>query len=146
LTAKKEKHDKPGEFDQYLGQLDMEQHPLWEEAWIGQDQSKFEQILFEMGADLDYGYDFRVCNYRARTTNQTEYGVRVGFKERTDKRWMSEMMAIEDVARNTVGGLSNALARVGMLESIGHTNPLLEIMHEGDIMEVGLTDVSIQKA
>lgn len=138
-----EKKNQPAEFDQYLGQLDMEHHPLWNEAWVGQDQKKFEQILHDMGADLNYGYDFRICMYRARISNKTEYGVRVGFKERTDKKWMSEMMSIEDVARNTVGGLSDALARVGMLESMGHTNPLLEIMHEGDVIDTGL-DVTIQ--
>lgn len=126
------KKNQPAEFDQYLGQLDMEQHPLWEEAWIGQNQEKFEQILHSMGADLAYGYDFRVCLHRARTSNKVEYGVRVGFKERTDKPWMTEMMAVEDIARLNVGGLSDAMARVGMLESLGMENPLNVAMREGD--------------
>lgn len=132
MTAKKERFDQPMQFDQYLGQLDMEQHPLWDEAWLGQDQQKFEKILHDLGADLNFGYDFRVCMYRARTTNKTEYGVRVGFKERTDKHWMNTMMGIEDVIRNNVGTLSDALARVGMIESLGIENPLNCAMAEGD--------------
>lgn len=132
MTAKKERFDQPMQFDQYLGQLDMEQHPLWEEAWLGQDQKKFEKILYDLGADLNFGYDFRVCMYRARTTNKTEYGVRVGFKERTDKHWMNTMMGIEDVIRNNVGTLSDALARVGMIESLGIENPLNSAMAEGE--------------
>lgn len=136
MAVKKEKFDQPMQFDQYLGQLDMENHPLWKEAWIGQDQKKFEQILHDMGADLSYGYEFRVCLHRARTSNKVEYGVRVGFKERTDKKWMSEMMAVEDIIRVNVGGLTNALARVGMLESLGATNPLNEAIEADEGIEV----------
>lgn len=131
-VMKEEKRNKPAEFDQYLGQLDLEQHPLWDEAWLGQNQEAFEKIMYDLGADLSYGYDFRICMYRARTSNKTEYGVRVGFKERTDKHWMDTMMGIEDIARNTVGTTTNALARVGMLESLGVENPLNNAMREGE--------------
>lgn len=113
---KKEKFDQPHEFDQYLGQLDMEKHPLWERAWKGQDQEAFEQILHDLGADLSHGYEFNVCFYRPRMSNQPEYGVRVSFKERTDKQWMDTMMDITDVLRNTTGSIT----RTGMVLSLNN--------------------------
>lgn len=120
----KEKFDQPMEFDQYLGQLDMEQHPLWDKAWKGQDQKAFEQILHELGADLKHGYDFRVCLYRSRMTNKVEYGVRVGFKERTDKWWERNMMAVSDIVRNT----KNSLRATGMREAMNEDSSLNEVM------------------
>lgn len=121
----KEKFDQPMDFDQYLGQLDMEQHPLWEKAWVGQDQQAFETILKDLGADLDFGYDFRVCIYRSRMfPNKVEYGVRVGFKERTDKWWQSNMMAVSDIVRNT----HNSLRATGMREALNEDSPLNDVM------------------
>lgn len=117
---KKEKFDQPHEFDQYLGQIDMEHHPLWEEAWVGQNKEKFEKILHDMGADLAYGYEFRVCLYRARTNNKVEYGVRVSFVERTDKWWISNMMSTSDIVRNT----KNSIRATGMRESLMEESPM----------------------
>jgi hypothetical protein len=121
---RKERFDQIGEFDNFLGQLDMELHPLWNKAWIGQDQKAFEQILHDMGADLSYGYDFRVCLYRARTSNKVEYGVRVSFKERTDKWWVSNMMDASDIIRNT----KCSIRATGMRESLPEDSPLFEVM------------------
>lgn len=117
---KKEKFDQPHEFDQYLGQIDMEHHPLWEKAWLGQDQQAFETILNDMGADLRYGYEFRVCLYRARTNNKVEYGVRVSFVERTDKWWVSNMMATSDIVRTT----KDSIRATGMRESLMEESPM----------------------
>lgn len=121
---KQEQFDQPMEFDNYLGQLDMELHPLWEKAWIGQDQKAFEQILHDMGADLTQGYDFRVCLHRARTSNKVEYGVRVGFRERTDKWWVDNMMATSDIVRNT----HNSLRATGMRQCLNEDSALNEVM------------------
>jgi hypothetical protein len=123
---RKEKFDQPMEFDQYLGQLDMEQHPLWKKAWIGQDKEAFDKILHDLGADLDYGYDFRVCLYRSRMTNKVEYGVRVGFKERTDKWWTSNMMDASDIVRNT----HDSIRATGMRQCLNEDSPLNEVMME----------------
>jgi hypothetical protein len=119
-----EKFDQPHDFDQYLGQLDMELHPLWEKAWIGQDKEAFETILHDMGADLAHGYDFRVCLHRARTSNKVEYGVRVGFRERTDKWWVDNMMATSDIVRNT----HNSLRATGMRQCLNEDSALNEVM------------------
>lgn len=121
---RKEKFDQVGEFDNFLGQIDMELHPLWNKAWIGQDQQAFEQILHDMGADLNYGYDFRVCLYRARTSNKVEYGVRVSFKERQDDWWVRNMMDTSDIVRNT----KCSIRATGMRESLNQDSPMLEVM------------------
>lgn len=122
----KEKFDQPMEFDQYLGQLDMERHPLWDKAWKCQDQKAFEQIMYDLGADLDYGYDFRVCIYRSRMTNKVEYGVRVSFKERTDKWWVDNMMCASDIVRNT----KDSIRATGMRQGLNADCALNEVMVE----------------
>lgn len=123
---RKEKFDQPMEFDQYLGQLDLERHPLWEKAWLGQDQQAFEKILHDFGADLDFGYDFRVCLYRSRMSNKVEYGVRVGFTERTDKFWLDNMMGISDIVRKT----KSSIRATGMRETLNEDSPLNDVMME----------------
>lgn len=122
----REKFDQPHDFDQYLGQLDMERHPLWEKAWIGQDKKAFETILSDLGADLKYGYEFNVCLYRSRMTNKVEYGVRVMFKERTDKWWVTNMMATSDIVRQT----HDSIRATGMRQAINEDSPLHEVMME----------------
>lgn len=113
----KERYNQEMMFDQYLGHLDLEKHPRWELAWNGQDQKVFEEILHDMGADLAYGYDFRVCHYRPRTGKQSEYGVRVGFKERTDSWWRENMMDVTDLTRY-VSENEGTVRAVGMIESL----------------------------
>lgn len=121
-----EKFDQPHEFDNYLGQLDMERHPLWDKAWKGQDQKAFEQILHDLGADLDYGYEFRVCLYRSRMSGKVEYGVRASFKERTDKWWVDNMMCTSDIVRNT----KDSIRATGMRMGLNEDCPLNEVMIE----------------
>lgn len=121
-----EKFDQPMEFDQYLGQLDMERHPLWNQAWVGQDKEAFEKILYDLGADLGYGYDFRVCLYRSRMTNKVEYGVRVGFRERTDNWWVDNMMGVSDIVRHT----HDSIRATGMREAMNEDSPLNDVMME----------------
>lgn len=135
----KERFDQPMEFDQYLGQLDMEQHPLWDKAWKGQDKQAFEQILHDLGADLSYGYDFRVCLYRSRMSNKVEYGVRVGFTERTDKWWVNNMMCASDIVRNT----HNSIRATGMRMALNEDSPLNEVMMEQAAKFVTLADIKV---
>lgn len=132
-----EKFDQPHDFDQYLGQIDMELHPLWETAWIGQDQKAFEEILFDLGADLKHGYDFRVCLYRSRMTNKVEYGVRVGFKERQDKWWVSNMMDASDIVRNT----HDSIRATGMRQCLNEDSPLNEVMMEIAAKQAIIVDI-----
>jgi hypothetical protein len=134
-----EKFDQPMEFDQYLGQLDMERHPLWEKAWLGQDQKAFEKILHDLGADLDFGYDFRVCLYRSRMTNKVEYGVRVGFRERSDKWWTDNMMDTSDIVRNT----HDSIRATGMRQCLNEDSALNEVMMEQAAKFVTLVDIKV---
>lgn len=129
--------DQPQMFDQYLTQLDLEMHPFWNTAWKGQNQDAFERILYDFGCDPEYGYSIEMGLARARRKDlkpyqQVEYGVVVRFKERTDPDW-AEFRAIEDIVRDNVGGLTAALARVGMIESLGSSaNPLNEAIENDD--------------
>lgn len=136
---RKEKFDQPMEFDQYLGQLDMERHPLWDKAWKGQDQKAFEKILQDLGADLDYGYEFTVCLYRSRMTNKVEYGVRVSFKERTDKWWTDNMMGTSDIVRNT----KDSIRATGMRQGLNEDSALNEVMMEQAAKYAVVVDIKV---
>lgn len=136
---KSEKTDQPMEFNQYLGQLDMERHPLWEAAWKGQNQDLFEKILYDLGADLSYGYAFNVCLYRSRMTNKVEYGVRVSFTERTDKWWVDNMMNVSDLVRET----KNSIRATGMRMALNEESPLNEVMLEQAAKTVGFFDIKV---
>jgi len=134
-----ERFDQPHDFDQYLGQLDMEHHPLWHDAWVGQDQKKFETILHDLGADLNYGYEFTVCLYRSRITNKVEYGVRVSFKERTDKWWVANMMCTSDIVRNT----HDSIRATGMRMGLNEDCPLNEAMKLSMAANVVVVDIKV---
>ena len=134
---KKERFDQPMEFDQYLGHIDLEQHPLWEKAWHGQDQEAFEQVLKDLGADISQGYAFSICLHRARTNNKVEYGMRVSFRERTDKEWVDTMMATSDIVRNT----HNSLRATGMRMGLNEDTPLNEAMMEQAAKLVTIADI-----
>lgn len=135
----KEKFDQPMEFDQYLGHMDLEQHPLWGDAWVGQDQEAFETVLHEMGADLRFGYEFTMCLHRSRTNNKVEYGMRVAFRERTDTDWMDNMMSTSDIVRNT----HNSLRATGMRMGLNEETPLNEAMMEQAAKLVTLADIKV---
>lgn len=122
----KEKFDQPHDFDQYLGHIDLEQHPLWDKAWHGQDQNAFEKVLSDLGADLAFGYAFDICLHRARTNNKVDYGMRVAFRERTDKHWVNTMMDASDIVRNT----HNSIRATGMRECLNSENGLNDAMIE----------------
>lgn len=136
---KNERFDQPMEFNQYLGHLDLERHPLWEKAWVGQDQTAFETVLNDLGADLSYGYDFNVCLYRSRMTNKVEYGMRVSFRERTDKAWMNSMMDVSDIIRT----VKCSIRATGMREAMNEDTPLYEAMVEQAARTVTLADIKV---
>lgn len=121
---KQERFDQPHLFDQYLGHQDLEKHPLWEKAWIGQDKEAFEQVIYDMGADLKYGYEFSVCLHRARTNNKVEHGMRVSFKERTDKAWMRDQMDVSDITRLE----TRSIVTTGMRLSLNEDRPAHQMM------------------
>lgn len=84
-------------FDQYLSFVDLEKLDDWHLAWKGQDKQKFEEILYNNGADLEFGWSVVEGLHRPRTSNQVDYGPRVTFKERSDKWWVRNMMSVEDI-------------------------------------------------
>lgn len=92
-------------FDQYLSLKDLELLEDWESVWLpiwkAQDEATFMQLLYQLGADLELGYEVDVCNHRPRTQKQTYYGVRFSFMERQDQYWKGHMMELEDVIRTT---------------------------------------------
>lgn len=86
------------EFDQYFSFFDLEQHPDWQEAWKSQDRERVTKILYSLGCDTNYGWEITVCSHRTRTTNQIEYGPRLGFKQRTDKNWIKNLTVEDQIA------------------------------------------------
>lgn len=134
---RQERFDQPHDFDNYLGQLDLELHPQWDEAWSKQDKQLFEKVLFDLGADVSFGYDFTVCLYRSRMTNKVEYGLRASFKERTDAWWTKNMMDTTDVVRNT----HNSIRATGMRIGLNDNTPLNEAMMEQAAKLVTIADI-----
>lgn len=122
---KAEKFDQHPIFDQFLSFVDLEKHPKWNKAWKEQNQEVFEEVLFDLGADVTQGWSISVCLHRPRTSNAAEYGPMVRFKERTDKGWES-YRDVSDIVRDT----ESSVARYGMKLSLGDGNCLNDLMVE----------------
>jgi hypothetical protein len=135
-----ERQEQPSVYDQYLGQGDLKLHPLWKNEWLTVahdednpflqghvDQKIFERILVELGADLPLGYASSVCMHRNRTSNAVTYGLRVTFKERTDKWWVDNMMSTSDLVRH-VSEREGSIRAVGMRESLMEESPMHSAM------------------
>lgn len=112
-----ERFEQPMLFDQYLGDVDLTYHPLWEDGLYEKDRKKFDKILCSLGADLAYGYEFVKGRYRTRFSQEQCDGVRICFKERTDKWWQQNMMDISDIVRY-VSENEGTIKAVGMRESL----------------------------
>lgn len=126
-----EKFDQDHDFDQYIGQLDLDTHPKWNQAWETQDKELFEKIIHYFGADITQGYLFEQVLYRARRTDltpsqQVEHGLVVRFKERTDAWWVKHMMSIEDIVRHT----QNSIRATGMRQCMNEDTPMNDVMME----------------
>lgn len=149
-----EKVNEYGEFDQYLTQLDLMLHPKWKEFVKG-DDSVFETILHDFGADLKFGFTSEVETVRARRKDlypyqQVQTGLVVRFRERRDKEWepyreITDIIRTNYVEGSGPGALTAALARVGMLESMGTTNPLNEAIEKDEGFEVGVEIIETEK-
>ena len=99
--------------NQYLSFLDLELLDDWEEAWKGQNEELFLQILHTNGADLNYGWNLEECLHRPRCSNQVEYGYVVRFRERQDKEF-EPYRAVEDIAKTD----PSSTVRAGMVNSL----------------------------
>lgn len=99
--------------NQYLSFLDLELLDDWEEAWKGQNEELFLQILHTNGADLRYGWSLEECLHRPRCSNQVEYGYVVRFRERQDKEF-EPYRAVEDIAKTD----PSSTVRAGMVNSL----------------------------
>lgn len=88
-------------FDQFLSFEDLKGWKNWDEVWKSMDISKVEELLYEAGVDLNYGWTIAVVNHRPRTSNKPFYGPRFQFKSRLDKEWVGKgMLSIEDIIEN----------------------------------------------
>ena len=101
------------EHNQYLSFLDLELLDDWEEAWKGQNEELFLQILHTNGMDLNYGWQLEECLHRPRCSNQVEYGYVVRFRERQDKEF-EPYRAVEDIAKTD----PSSTVRAGMVNSL----------------------------
>lgn len=137
-----EKFDQEHYFDQYIGFLDLDTHPKWQEIWDEQDEDRFKKVIAYFGADVEQGFMFDQCIYRARRTDltpsqQVEFGMVVRFKERTDKWWVDNMMSIEDVVRHT----QNSIRATGMRTGLNEDSPLHEVMMEQATRHAMIVDI-----
>ena len=110
--------------NQYLSFLDLEKIDGFIEAWKTQDEDKFVEILHTHGMDIEWGWDIDYALHRPRTSNQVEYGLRVTFKERTDKEF-EKYRCVEDLARDD----KSSVVRFGMVQSLNsgvHLNDAIE--------------------
>lgn len=98
-------------FNQYLSFLDLECHEDFKKVWSEQDKRGFEKVLMSMGADLNFGWEIKVCLHRSRFSEKVDYGPRITFKERTDKYWIKNGMQLEDIVRE----VDSTISRVGMI-------------------------------
>lgn len=138
----KEKFDQDHSFDQFIGQLDLDLHPRWKEAWVNQDKDLLEKILHYFGADVSHGYAFEQVIYRARRTDlypsqQVERGLIVRFKERTDPWWVKHMMSIEDIVRHT----ESSIRATGMRLCMNEETPMNDVMMEAASKLVTIVDI-----
>ena len=151
-----ERFEQPHDFDQYLGQGDLKLHPLWKNEWLSEvheenseflkghpDQKEFEQILFEMGADMKLGYESNVCMHRNRTSKDITYGLRVMFKERTDKWWIDNMMATSDIVRH-VGMTEGSIRTVGMRECLMEESSVYAAMVAAAEQHIIVADIKVK--
>jgi len=125
----KERFEQVGLFNQYLTQADLELHPDYDKALKTGDRKLFEKVLSDFGADLKYGYEEEIAHARARRSDllpsqQVSYGMLVRFKERTDKWWVDNMMAVEDIVDLT----KDSIRATGMREALNSASHLYDAM------------------
>lgn len=113
------------DFNQFLSFLDLEKLDNWKEAFNGQNEEMFNQILYTHGCDLSYGWAIETCLHRPRTSNMIEYGPVIRFKERSDKEF-EPYKAVEDIARDH----ESSFVRAGMQESLNSGLHLADFIEE----------------
>lgn len=131
----------PCEFNQYVSFIDMMKHPKWGDNGSVPETKVFEEILYEMGADLEYGYSVEVRAHRPRTDKRAITCEWVHFKERCDVVWMETGMAIEDVIRET----KSEISRVGMILALNQEKKVDEIQKLQLAERVINVDVKVQQ-
>lgn len=130
----------PCEFNQFLSFIDMMKHPKWGDNGSVPETKVFEEILYEMGADLEYGYSVEVRTHRPRTDKRAITCEWVHFRERNDDYWMNNGMAIEDVIRET----KSEISRVGMILALNQEKKVDELQKLQLAERVINVDVKVQ--
>ena len=75
---------------------DLMQYPPFKKAVQQENKEEFEKILFELGFDLEQGYEIIEILHRPITTNQAWYGSRIEGMERTDPVYIKSGNASRD--------------------------------------------------
>lgn len=131
----------PSEFDNYLSYIDLMKHPSWKEYEKEWSEDTLKQMLSDMGADLEYGYQVSICVHRPRTENRIRECERVTFRERRDKYWVDNYMATEDIARTD----KSSVVRYGMSLSLNKDSAIHEAMVRDLAKEVKNVDIVVSE-
>lgn len=90
---------------------DLMQFEKSREVLLNWDESKFLDILFEIGFDLEREIEKQVVNHRPLTTNKEFFGVRWVGEERKDKDWMESDYCTPDNKLEAIGVIDLELQR-----------------------------------
>jgi len=136
---KQENKIQPFEFNQFLSYIDLAKHPRWNEYAEFWKEDVLKELLYDMGADLSYGYETSMVTHRPRTENKVRHCQRVTFKEREDEFWINNYMQIEDVVRCT----GSEISRVGMLLAMNSERKANEVMVSKMAAQVQTVDIKV---
>lgn len=79
--------------------IDLMQVDKFKVAATHNDTAMMEEVLWELGLDINQPYTFNDCLHRALTTNIPVQGVRIEGYARSDKEWLNDKyVPIEDIA------------------------------------------------
>lgn len=109
----------PYYFNNYWSFSDLALHPFWKEALASNNTELMDTILYENGADIEYGWEFELGECASRISQRPCLG-RVVFKERTDAYHMKNYMSVEDLILHE----EDTQMRIDMIEIRNQTTSL----------------------
>lgn len=76
-----------------LSFVDLAKVPNGVQIMQRNNKEEIDNLLFQYGFDIKYGWELVECNHRPLTSNQAVYGFRVEGVERCDQEWLDSGFA-----------------------------------------------------
>lgn len=115
---------------------DLMQIEKFKVAAIHNDKAMMEEVLWELGLDINQPYEFHECLHRALTTNIPVQGTRIEGYARKDTAWLNDTyVPLEDLA---YGMKDKSFGK-----ELNNLNPRSYVMSEDDRecgVDVGLVE------